>query len=419
LINGSDIAGLSLGLFLKKKGISCDIVDTNSTITTTTTSVKSSGVTKTTTEVKPNIGGVVIYNHVHDLLKKLGVYDQTLEKSQQLEGSCYTERDGAAYGIFNFIKLKQEKNPFSISESELKDILIAECLKFNKSEGTISIKKSTKIKSIHPTNNNNNTKTTTTSNNKVMITFSNSSVKVSYDALIGSANSIENVDTVRQFLFDKLEKVPNFYTDTHYFSTIIKKCNQPDIPMINTQFAYEKKLVTFPLSSNHVAISGSFFKPRLPPNNNKHLIFQEFYDMEDVNSHNVISFQDCAPENIALAKVDDMILKSYALDNICLIGDAADRLPQDNLLVTSIALEDADQLADAISQSTSPNLSESIAKFNRSRQTRMNTKYLPIMKTEQSIIFKPDWLVYLFGKYYFRYICSGKKQLKRLKSLFY
>ncbi|KAF2072638.1 hypothetical protein CYY_006040 [Polysphondylium violaceum] len=416
LINGSDIAGLSLGLFLKKKGISCDIVDTNSTITTTTTQMVQNSIRKTTSEVKPNVGGVVVYNHVYDLLKKLGVYDQLLEKSLQLEGSCFTERDGAAYGIFNFIKLKQEKNPLSISEADMKDILLSECLKFKPSEGIVSIKKSTKIKSIQqsPNSNNNNN-----NNNKVMITFSNSPVKVSYDALIGSANSIENVDTVRQYLFDKLDKEPSFYKDTHYFSTIVKKCNQPDIPMINTQFAYEKKLVTFPISSTQVAISGSFFKPRLPPHNHKHLIFHEFYDMEDVNSHNIISFQDSATENIALGKVDEQMLKSYSLDNICLIGDAADKLPYDNLLITSIAIEDANQLADSIGQSTSSNLSESISKFDRQRQTRMTNKYLPIIKAEQSIIFRPDWLVYLFGKYYFKYFCSGKKQLKRLKSLFH
>ncbi|EGC32824.1 hypothetical protein DICPUDRAFT_17837, partial [Dictyostelium purpureum] len=418
LICGNDIPGLSLALFLKKKGVSSEIVDSGNN--------------------SKNDTGIVLTNNCYNAFKNNGggtVADELLNNSTQLNGIGYFSKYGQSYGFLNFLEYFKNIQPsnsivFSSSESKIKEILTSQCIQSNRGEGSVSFKKGLKIKKISENEKQQQQTQQQEEGDGVFITFSNSHIKVHYDMVIGSSNCYESQDPVREYLSDKLEK--STIQDSlfgkessmlRYFSTVINNTAELSPPIITTQFQREKKLTSFILPNNKIALSGSFLKKQLKQNeidnnntNFKNYVSGEFSIFEDLGAHNIVSLQDNQTE-LTLSTISDFTFKSYAHNSLCLIGDAADKLPQDNLFGTVIGIEDASKLVQIITKDEEyKSIPKQLQEFNKDRVTRMD-QHMKVFMNDKRSIFDYHFLLLLLGKYYLKMVYSGKSQYKRLKNL--
>ncbi|GAM26596.1 hypothetical protein SAMD00019534_097710, partial [Acytostelium subglobosum LB1] len=403
LIHGTDATGVSLALFLKRRGISSELVDTGSPST------------------RSDRGMIIGGNEIR-ALKQNGVFESIYRKSKDISSSVVASRDGDVYGQCQFEKCLPTL-PFALTESTYVETLLQECLSTPQSgEGIVKLRRGeTKLTLQQPKN-----QQVSTTNNKIFVSYSETS-KAAYDLVVGcdphsNSNDIQSVSPVRSYMLR--DATPNniaeqYPEQLYHFRTVINRPQLfPSIAM--QQFATEKRLLTFPLPNDRLAVSGSFKKPLqsspvgdVPRNK----IFQTFLDFEDIGAHIITEFLESAPESLKLEKTESNRLVSYisSAGNVVVIGEAADRLAGGSFESNFIGIEDAYQLAELISGSPT-SVDQLMVLFNQQRQTRIKS-ILETINHQEHIVYKGGWQVRLFGKYYLRRYFSQRSQSKRIRQI--
>ncbi|KAM9955309.1 hypothetical protein ACTFIW_002367 [Dictyostelium discoideum] len=420
LISGNDVVGLSLALFLKKKGISSEIVES------THTKIDDTGVVLTHKNLQ------TYKDYVGDSL-----VERITKNGNRLNSAGYFAKNGDTYGVLNFTKyskLKDDITMLSTTESKLKEILTHECSKpFKEGEGVVSFKKSIfKIKKVHEENSNNNNNNNELDN--IYITFTNSTNKNYYDLIVGSMDPTEknNVDPVREYVVEKNKQFvePSIYdnrTEQSYSFNTIVDCSFPLVPpLLITQFLKGKKLVSFILPNKKVALTGTFTREsQITTESSKYnqMVSNEFKQIEDVNVHSIVSLLDNQNE-LNLFKVPQTHLANITHNSIVLIGNTADYLPHDNVYITSIGIEDANKLAQLLIENNTTNNNNNnniqtlLSKFNNDRKVRL-TKFMKAIKEDQKIILRSSKVFFLVGKLYLKFHYLSKRQYNRFKDLLF
>ncbi|KAN0023312.1 hypothetical protein ACTFIU_011482 [Dictyostelium citrinum] len=421
LISGNDVVGLSLALFLKKKGISSEVVESNHS------KLDDTGIILTHKNLQ------AYRDYVGD-----GLVERISKNGNKLSGSGYFLKNGDPLGVLNFNKYSKSNGDIialSTTESKLKEILSQECLKpFKDGEGVVSFKKSIfKIKKVHEENSNNNNNqidinNNNNNNNNIYLTFTNSSIKNYYDLIVGSMDPTEknNIDPIREYVIEKNKQFiePSIYQNriqqSYSFNTIVD-CSFPLVPpILITQFLQGKKLVSFILPNKKVALTGTFTKEtqiNLEPSKFNQMVSNEFKQIEDVNVHSIVSLSDNQNE-LNLFKVPQTHLTNITHNSIVLIGNTADYLPHDNVFITSIGIEDANKLVhllvDNNNNNNTNNIQTLLNKFNNDRKVRL-AKFMKSIKDDQNIIFRSSKVFFLIGKFYLKFHYFSKRQYNRFK----
>ncbi|KAK5578521.1 hypothetical protein RB653_008193 [Dictyostelium firmibasis] len=429
LISGNDVVGLSLALFLKKKGISSEIVESNHS--------------------KLNDTGIILTHKNLQAYKDYvgeNLLERIINNGNKLNGSGYFAKNGDAYGNLNFSKYSKSNDDITLlstTESKLKEILTHECLKSLKDgEGIVTFKKSIfKIKKVHEenkeNNSNNNDKNEIDNSNNIYLTFTNSTNKNYYDLIIGSMDPTEknNIDPIREYVIEKNTPQfiePSIYKQrieqTYSFNTIVD-CNFSLVPpLLITQFLKGKKLVSFLLPNKKVALTGTFTRETqitVEPSKYNQLVSSVFKQIEDVNVHSIVSLYDNQNE-LNLFKVPQTHLTNITHNSIVLIGNTADYLPHDNVFITSIGIEDANKLTQLLiennnnnnNNNNTSNIQTLLSKFNDDRKIRL-AKFMKFIKKDHNIIFNSGKVFFIIGKYYLKFHYFSKKQYNHFKDLLF
>eukprot|EP01132_Coremiostelium_polycephalum_P008581 gene8581-10559_t len=386
LIQGDDVAGLALALFLKRRGISSELYETTSPVSTD--------------------HGIYLTDKCQSILKKYKVDE--LKDTEKIRHSSLTTFRGAVVDHQKHEeqeKQNQKPTPISISNVNLKKQLIHEISnKFEKGQGKVKINRAgSKIKSVIQK-----------SPELASITIANinSAANPFYDLVIGASTDVSvdssssadgnGTDPIRQCLIAK-ESEP-FPFQYHHFTTVI---NRPSVypPVSFTSVAPERILVSYPLPNDKLAISGTFKKSlftKFNPDkaeNPKSSIIPEYVDFEDITPHLITNIIDTAPEQFQIYKSPSKRLKNYANGNICVIGDAADYFSLDYLKRTEIGLMDADHLAECLVEEDS--IPKALDRFNREKKLRM----VPILNSidkAHNMLFNGNRQWLLFKNYFIK-----------------
>ncbi|KAN0029843.1 hypothetical protein ACTA71_007980 [Dictyostelium dimigraforme] len=426
LISGNDVVGLTLALFLKKKGISSEVCESTHTKTDDT-------------------GIILTQKNLQSYKDYAG--DNLVEKitnnGSRLNGSGYFAKNGDSFGNVNFTKYSKSKDDIimlSTTESKLKEILANECLKpFKEGEGIISFKRNIfKIKKIHEeikendNDDNNNNIQINNGNNNIYLTFTSSTNKNYYDLIVGSMdpNEKNSNDPIRDYVVEKNSPQfiePSIYQhrmeQTYSFNTIVD-CTFPLVPpLLITQFFKSKKLVSFILPNKKVALTGTFTRESTittEPSKYNQLVSGEFKQIEDVNVHSIVSLLDNQNE-LNLFKVPQNHLTNITHNSIVLIGNTADALPHDNVFITSIGIEDANRLVQLLvenNNNNNTNVQTLLGQFNNDRKIRLD-KFMKSIKKDQKIIFRSSNIFFLIGKLFLKFHYLGRKQYNNFKNLLF
>ncbi|EFA85755.1 hypothetical protein PPL_00985 [Heterostelium album PN500] len=400
LIHGSDVAGVSLALFLKKKGISSELVDTGSRLDR----------------------GILISANASKALKQNGVFESIYRKGKDVTSSIVTSKDGEIYGSCNFEKYDPIL-PFALTEATFVETLLQECLSTPQSgEGSVKLRKGDQRLTLSLPKQQQQQQG---QQQKIYVGYSETS-KAAYDLVVGSegygqTSDLLSTSPVRNYLLKdaSVPQTTQYAEQLYHFKTVI---NKPSLfpAIVHQQFATEKRLLTFPLPNDRLAISGSFKRPLNQigePENARNKIFNTFTDFEDIGAHTVISFLESAPENLKLEKSDQHRLQSYisSTGNIVAISDAADKLASGSFESNFIGIEDAYRLSEMLSQSPE-SISQILESFNRDRQQRMKL-ILAAIDQQEKVVYKGGWQVRTLGKYYLKFYYSQRQQAKRLREL--
>ncbi|KYQ89896.1 hypothetical protein DLAC_08459 [Tieghemostelium lacteum] len=393
LINGSDVSGLSLALFLKKKGVSCEVVESNKA-------------------TLGNQSGIILNRNSLQLYREtLGetLYEKLQSHSIPLSGNVISAIDGEIYKFQDYLSDKKsvenvETLPLSMNEHSLKQLLLEECEKVVRGEGIVKMLKGFKLKSLQQSNDK--------PQQQVHVTFSNnSSLNIAYDLVIGSiAQRQDTLDQVREFLIDsgKVPLVDKYIKSSEIgsnivsFSTVVPKTSTYP-PIITTQSNYDCRLVSFLMPDNQISLRGSFRLPKQTlskESDSKSLIFQQFNLFEDLNAHNIISFSDASHSDmIKLREYQPKSMENYYNGNICVIGDSADAFTLDTIYDTSVGIEDAKDLSECLlNVNNGTTISEKLMKYNESRKNRVDRKLKSFLNDEFSIFYLGNWKLSVFVK---------------------
>ncbi|EGG17398.1 hypothetical protein DFA_08393 [Cavenderia fasciculata] len=428
LIHGNDVGGVSLALFLKKKGISSELIETKPIISSASSSSAISCYTPTFQSL--DRGYFISFSNA-SILKKYGVFDNIHRKGFNINNQLTVSRDGDKYGSLAYEKCSPSDSPirlpFTMTESALIESLLSECLQTPQlGEGTVRIRKQ-KIRSIEQQpqqQQNNNNK-----DGKALVSFMDTGSRIGYDLVVGAdpfdyhhshtvnANTPPNttVSHIRQYILNRVPQTKESYT-LYQFSTI---ANRPPVfpAMVLRQFAKDKRMLAFPLPNERVAISGAFIRPpntAQDPDNGRNKVYHTMCDFEDLGAHTVVALQDSAPENMKLERFDPIRLKDFVSGNIALMGEAADKFTLGSIESYSAAIEDANELAEILSTSNPNQIEQSLARYNQQRQTRLSTIANAILE-QDTFTFKGGWKITMLGTLYLKYFFAQFNQSKLVK----